>query len=291
MNADQIRARCPHLVGVLPGRVLRLERCRTTKRCDPDCPRDGQLYPLPGSLDTPVGTILFPGISTNAIAGDELLAPSQRAKALGLSERPLGPSRWEFVTSDELYTAALESRPYRVRGLVGFGANLLIANADGRRGREALASLDFYVHTDLFMNPTAEMADIVLPVASPFETEALKIGFEVSEEAQSLILPAAAQEYGATSRLSSTSRPAPGGPSVLGRRICAALPVPTRPERRVAREFACAAPRGMRSPKPASQVCCGDDGAARGFHAITQDRVTGTFLAHGYSPLRNFASR
>ena len=52
------------------------------------------------------------------------------------------------------------------------------------RGREALAALDFYVHTDLFMNPTAELADVVLPVASAFEREALKIGFEISAEAQ-----------------------------------------------------------------------------------------------------------
>src|SRR6202035_5438437 len=37
------------------------------------------------------------------------------------------------------------------------------------------------------MNPTAELADVVLPVASAFEREALKIGFEISEEAQSLI--------------------------------------------------------------------------------------------------------
>jgi anaerobic selenocysteine-containing dehydrogenase len=37
------------------------------------------------------------------------------------------------------------------------------------------------------MNPTAELADIVLPVASSFEREALKIGFEVSADAQSLV--------------------------------------------------------------------------------------------------------
>jgi anaerobic selenocysteine-containing dehydrogenase len=59
-----------------------------------------------------------------------------------------------------------------------------MAHADGRRGRKALAALDFYVHADLFMNPTAELADIVLPVATPFETEALNIGFEVSAAAQ-----------------------------------------------------------------------------------------------------------
>jgi anaerobic selenocysteine-containing dehydrogenase len=146
-----------------------------------------QLYALTGSFDAPGGNVLFASVPSNAIDGAELLAPDQQAKALGISQRPLGPARFEFVTGEDFYTAALDGRPYRARGLVNFGANLVMAHGDSARGRNALMAVDFFVHVDLFMSPTAEQADLVLPAASAFETEALKIGFEISEDAQSLV--------------------------------------------------------------------------------------------------------
>src|SRR6516165_2925365 len=121
------------------------------------------------------------------LVGEDLATAPRLPAALGLAERPLGPARWNFITGRELYEAILHHQPYRVCGLLGFGANLLLAHADVQLGRKALAALEFYAHADLFMNPTAEMADVVLPVASPFECEALKIGFDVSLEAQSLV--------------------------------------------------------------------------------------------------------
>jgi anaerobic selenocysteine-containing dehydrogenase len=146
-----------------------------------------QLYALTGSFDAPGGNVLFSSVPTTNILGGGLISAEQRAKSLGLSERPLGPSRWGFVTSDELYRGILEQKPYGVHGLFGFGANLLLAHADSIRGRAALQALDFYVHCDLFMNPTAELADIVLPVASVFERESLKIGFELDQASQSWV--------------------------------------------------------------------------------------------------------
>ena len=146
-----------------------------------------QLYVLTGSLDAPGGNVLFPTIPTANVAGLELMPAAQRTKALGIRERPLGPARWQFVTSADVYRAITDQQPYGVHGMVGIGANLLLAHAESDRGRGALKQLDFYVHTDMFMNPTAELADIVLPVASSFEREALKIGFEISAEAQSYV--------------------------------------------------------------------------------------------------------
>ncbi|MGH2901046.1 MAG: molybdopterin dinucleotide binding domain-containing protein, partial [Solirubrobacteraceae bacterium] len=89
-----------------------------------------------------------------------------------------------FLTGPDFYAAALDGR---ARALVNFGSNLVMAHGDSARGRDALAALDFTVHADMFLSPTADLADIVLPVATPFEAEALRIGFEVSQEAQSLV--------------------------------------------------------------------------------------------------------
>ena len=145
------------------------------------------LYALTGCLDAPGGNVLFTPVPSKPIAGAELLDPAQWSKAIGVGDRPLGPARFGFVTGEDFYTAALEGLPYRARGLVSFGSNLLMAQGDSARGRDALQALDFHVHLDQFMSPTAEQADIVLPVTGAFEAEGLKIGFEVSQEAQSLV--------------------------------------------------------------------------------------------------------
>jgi anaerobic selenocysteine-containing dehydrogenase len=111
----------------------------------------------------------------------------QLQKTLGLEDRPLGPARSAWVTSDDVYRAILRGDPYEVRAVVGFGANLVMSHADVYRGREALQKLDFMVHLDLFMNPTAELADIVLPVTTLWEHKALRVGFEPSAEAHATV--------------------------------------------------------------------------------------------------------
>jgi anaerobic selenocysteine-containing dehydrogenase len=141
------------------------------------------LYALTGSLDVPGGNVLFESVPTNPIDGKEFLSADDPS-TVGVQERPLGPAKFGFVTGEDLYDAALDRR---ITTLVGFGGNLVMAHADSRRGRDALRNLDFFAQADLFMTPTAELADVVLPAATPFESEALKIGFEYSQEAQSLV--------------------------------------------------------------------------------------------------------
>ncbi len=145
------------------------------------------LHALTGSFDAPGGNVLFAKHPRNTVNDMSLMAPAQRKKALGLKERPLGPPNAGWCTSQDLYRAILDGAPYRVRALIGFGANLIVSQPDGRRGDDALKELEFHVHCDLFMNPTAEYADIVLPINSPWEREALRVGFEITPDAEELI--------------------------------------------------------------------------------------------------------
>jgi anaerobic selenocysteine-containing dehydrogenase len=221
---------------------------------------------------------------------------------LGLAQQPLGPPRWHHVTSGDVYRAILEQQPYAVRGLVGFGANMLLAHCDGQRGREALAALDFYVHADLFMNPTAELADVVLPVASAFEREALKIGFEVSAEAQSWVQlrrrvaqPAGEARsdteiiFDLACRLGLGDRFWNGDVEAAYRAQLAPAGITLEELRR--------SPGGVRAPVQtryrkyaAQQNGAGGGAAPRGFKTQTRkvELYSETMLEHGYSPLPDY---
>src|SRR5262249_7883241 len=60
----------------------------------------------------------------------------------------------------------------------------LVSQPDPALGRAALEQLEFYVHCDLRPNPTSRYADIILPVNTAWEREALRAGFEITAEAQ-----------------------------------------------------------------------------------------------------------
>ncbi|SFP88924.1 molybdopterin-dependent oxidoreductase [Amycolatopsis rubida] len=142
------------------------------------------LYALTGSYDSPGGNVVLPKLPVAPVTSADQLAPQQRAKALGLREFPLGPPEQGWVTARDFCRAVLDGKPYPVRALVSFGGNLLLSQPDPHRTAEALRRLEFAVHLDLFENPTARFADLLLPVQTPWEHEAVKAGFEISRAAQ-----------------------------------------------------------------------------------------------------------
>jgi anaerobic selenocysteine-containing dehydrogenase len=143
------------------------------------------LYALLGDFDGRGGNVIFPHVPTNAVDGKEFLSNKNARERLGLAERPLGPpAKPGNCTAYDVFTAILEGRPYPVRALLNFGSNTVMSTGDSRRAREAFLALDLAVAVELFMTPTAELCDYVLPAASFLEMANLKAGFRHRSQAK-----------------------------------------------------------------------------------------------------------
>jgi anaerobic selenocysteine-containing dehydrogenase len=137
------------------------------------------LYALLGDFDRSGGNVSFPKIPINDVGGKEFLPKEANAIRVGRERKPLGPpAKPGNCAPYDIFNAVLDGKPYPIKALLNFGSNTMMSNADARRGREAMRALELGVVADLFMTPTAELCDYVLPAASFLEMSALTTAFE-----------------------------------------------------------------------------------------------------------------
>ncbi len=74
-----------------------------------------------------------------------------------------------FVPSQLIVKAILTENPYPIRLMYIQGGNPLLSYANAKETFEALKKLDFLAVSEIFLTPTAQLADIVLPSATHFE--------------------------------------------------------------------------------------------------------------------------
>ncbi len=72
-----------------------------------------------------------------------------------------------------MINAIKTGKPYPIRSAIIFGANPLVSYPYPRKIYDAFMDLDFIMCSDIYMTPTAELADIVLPAATWLETDTL----------------------------------------------------------------------------------------------------------------------
>ncbi|RLB99883.1 MAG: hypothetical protein DRH90_19575 [Deltaproteobacteria bacterium] len=122
-----------------------------------------------GNLDIPGGNIqpLDPDLLGlgKFVRADKL--PSKRKEMIHAHHHTI--PRLMTVPPAFFRKAILMEDPYPVKAAYFQCTNPLLTYADSRMTYEALMKLDFLAVADLFMTPTACMADIVLPVATQFE--------------------------------------------------------------------------------------------------------------------------
>ena len=100
------------------------------------------------------------------------------AKTLGAERFPLwaGPKGWQTACHNPtVIEAILTGKPYPVRAMYVSGVNIVVTYPNSQRTIEALRSLDFLAVAAHSMNPTAALADIVLPKTTTLEEEDISI--------------------------------------------------------------------------------------------------------------------
>lgn len=122
-----------------------------------------------GNLDVPGGNIQAnePKIQGLGKFVRADLIPDKRKQMLHAHHQTI--PRLMTVPPAYFRQAVLDAVPYAVRGAYMQCTNPLLGYADSRQTFDALMKLDFLAVTDIFMTPTAALADIVLPAATHFE--------------------------------------------------------------------------------------------------------------------------
>lgn len=118
-----------------------------------------------GWLDAPGGNVfLDPPLVPNFWAPRRPDVPH-----VGEEKVPLAP-----LTGQAILEAALNGKPYPIKGLLVTHSNPVLTYADEGYVRRALMALDFLVVVDIFFTRTAELADLVLPAACFWEKSFLQ---------------------------------------------------------------------------------------------------------------------
>lgn len=129
------------------------------------------LMAITGNLDAPGGNALFvnpPTRTVSEFARHKDLPPEQQAKRLGGDQFKLG-ARVALINPKKAWDAILTGKPYPLKAGILCGSNPVITRANAKEAYEALKKMEFLVVIDLFLTPTAELADIFLPSATWLE--------------------------------------------------------------------------------------------------------------------------
>lgn len=98
----------------------------------------------------------------------EKVSSEMRAKAIGSGRfKALDP----IVHPPTFWDTVLSEKPYPVRALFIMGANPLVTQSNALKVEQGLRKIEFTVVSEMFMTPTAQLANLVLPTSSWLEQD------------------------------------------------------------------------------------------------------------------------
>jgi anaerobic selenocysteine-containing dehydrogenase len=135
------------------------------------------LLGITGNIDRPGGNVLWvppAGVKQKSVLinreqrGEQFLPPEQQQRMIGAGRFPFCPN----VHNPTFWESVITGEPYRIRAMWLMGTNPLTTATQGLKIERALKEfMEFTVVSDIFMTPTAQLADLVLPAATWLEQD------------------------------------------------------------------------------------------------------------------------
>ncbi len=126
---------------------------------------------ITGNLNIPGGDVFLTPASFTRPGRFFLLSKYPRKPERILGDKFKMAQRSGFIPPHAMMKAILEEKPYPIKAAMFILTNPLVSYPNSQETYEALMKLDFTVVSELFMTPTANLADIVLPAAWGMEHE------------------------------------------------------------------------------------------------------------------------
>ena len=266
------------------------------------------LYALIGDFDRRGGNVSFPKVPVNDVGGKEFLPKEAGAMRVGRERKPLGPpAKPGNCAAYDIFNAILDGKPYPNKALLNFGSNTIMSNADSRRGARSMEALEFGVAADLFMTPTAEFCDYVLPATSFLEmaniTDRVRASARTVKPICSTAPPSSNRSPSAapTPGLFSSWRSGSASASISGTAISKQATLMSFSQAALRLEQLKSAPGGISLPertpsfsrKDLPQSRRNTNNAARGFATPSKkvELYCHPFAAHGIPRCRNMSNR
>lgn len=134
------------------------------------------LRAITGNLGIPGGDVQWtnPPLTERGSAEfslHERISPEARAKRI-MGGNTLLPNQF-YALPQALIEAMITDAPYPIKSCYIQGCNPLLTYPNPQKVRRALEAVDFLAVSDMFMTPTASLADVVLPVTTYLEFDSI----------------------------------------------------------------------------------------------------------------------
>lgn len=125
------------------------------------------LFAITGNLDIKGGLLI--NMDDNELGVNKIESPHFNIERIGADKYPLFDKLLSQSQFMEFPEAVLNSKPYKIAGLLNIGSVISVNYPNSKLYQEALSKLNFFATADRFLTKDSDFADVIFPSTTHYE--------------------------------------------------------------------------------------------------------------------------